>query len=281
MVKADREQRSSASVRPVRSRGRVRASRSGLSVVIGGESRPSTRPAPARATGDAALQLAPRHAPGAAARLPLRPLREEGTATSPRGRQHAPVAMPGGEARARWSRLGGAIVRHRALLPLPMVAWAALAVGSRGVASWAFGAAMVIAGLALRLAASAALARDRGRLATWGAYAWLRHPHDLGTAAAWIGLSAAAGAGAALPGIVVVLALLFGIASRTEERALGARFGDDWARWARRTPAWMPRKPVAMLTARGDRSAAWSTERAALAGFATLLVVVALGTFVR
>ena len=172
-------------------------------------------------------------------------------------------------------------MRYRELLPLPIVAAAAIASGSRNAGGWSIGATLVIIGLALRLAASASLARDRGRLATWGAYAWVRHPHDLGTALAWAGVAVAAGVVALLPGIVALLALLYGLAARTEDRALAARFGEDWTRWRRRTPAWIPRKPVAALAAGVDGAAAWSSERAALAGFVALLVVVALGSFVR
>lgn len=249
-------------------------------MVIGGRGRSPVRARHARASEAGTIELA--------SRLAVRPApRDRSRSLRPMGVQPLsslpvrPHASPGADARATWARIGGAIARNRALVPLPLVAWAALAGGSRGATGWTIGAALVLAGLALRLAASAALARERGRLATWGAYAWLRHPHDLGTAAAWLGLAVAAGVGALLPGLVVALVLLFGLSARAEDRALEARFGEDWARWRRRTPAWIPRQPVAALAAGVNGAAAWSAERSALAGFAALLVAVALGTFAR
>lgn len=195
-------------------------------------------------------------------------------------RIHATQA-PGSRRRRFSPLLREAIRRHHALLPLPLVIAAVLLAGARSLTGWAIGAALVAAGIALRLAARAALGRDRARLVTWGAYAWLRHPHDLGTALAWIGLAVAAGVTALLPMLVATLAVLFGLAARAEEGELEARFGEDYARWRRRTPAWIPRRPVATLAAAMDGAAAWSAERGALAGFATLLVAVTLGTLAR
>ena len=273
-MSADRQQASSAPDRPARLGERSGGSRAGLAVVAGGRGRGVRAPRTGATAG--AWQLAP----GASvARAPgiVRPLGTPGMSPL----EGPPRAAGGSGPRAGIARrFGGLAARHRSLVPLPFVLAIALVSEAPGALAAGAGALLVLAGLALRLAASAAVVPDR-RLATSGVHAWLRRPHDLGTILAWAGIALAAGASTALPALVLGLALLHLFAARSEERALAARHGDRFARWRRRTPAWIPRRPVASLARAADGAAALRAERGALAGFAALLLVASLGALAR
>lgn len=274
-MSADRQQVSSAPGRASRPRERSIPSRAGLCVVAGGCGRDVRAPRTGAVAG--ASQLAP----GASvARAPgiVRPMGTLGI---------VPLEVPqraiaaGSGSRAGIARaFGGLAARLRSLLPAPFVVAIALSSESPGALAACAAALLVVAGIALRLAASAAVARD-GRLVTWGVRSWMRHPHELGTILAWAGVALAAGATTELPAFLLGLACLHLLAARTEERALAARHGEAFARWRRRTPAWLPRRPVVALTRPPDGAAALSAERGALAGFAALLLVATLGTLAR
>lgn len=144
-----------------------------------------------------------------------------------------------------------------ALLVLPLAAAPLGAFGGRAAlytlpwantVSWC-GVALVAAGLALRVAAMVRLGRrfsplvalQKGHtLETGGPYAFVRHPGYLGALLACLGASLAFGSALALP--VPALMLLAQLARvRREERMLAVRFSDEWARYATRTGALLPR----------------------------------------
>lgn len=132
----------------------------------------------------------------------------------------------------------GAFGARHALLTLP---WA-------NTVSWC-GVALAAAGLALRIAAMARLGRrfspivalQKGHaLETGGPYAFVRHPGYLGALLACLGGSVAFGSALALP--VPALMLVAQLARlRREEALLAVRFSDEWARYAARTGALLPR----------------------------------------
>lgn len=134
----------------------------------------------------------------------------------------------------------GAFGARHALATLP---WAT-------TVSWC-GVGLAAAGLALRIAAMARLGRrfspvvalQKGHtLETGGPYALVRHPGYLGALLACLGGSVAFGSGLALPLPALMLAAQLA-RIRREERMLAVRFSDDWARYAARTGALLPRPP--------------------------------------
>jgi protein-S-isoprenylcysteine O-methyltransferase Ste14 len=112
----------------------------------------------------------------------------------------------------------------------------------------AIGVVLIVGGLALygwgvvtmtRAKTNMMPNRAADRLVNWGAFAVSRHPIYVGGAIAFLGLGVAANHGwICLAALVVALAIdRFGMAR--EEAHLAARFGDDWTRYAVRTPRWL------------------------------------------
>lgn len=144
-----------------------------------------------------------------------------------------------------------------ALLVLPLAAAPLGAFGARralatlpfaNTVSWC-GVALVAGGLALRIAAMARLGRrfsplvalQKGHvLETGGPYAFVRHPGYLGSLLACVGGALAFGSAVALPVPALMLAAQLARVRR-EERMLAVRFSDEWARYAARTGALLPR----------------------------------------
>ena len=144
-----------------------------------------------------------------------------------------------------------------ALLVLPLAAAPLGAFGARhalytlpwaNTVSWC-GVALVAAGLWLRIAAMARLGRRFSPLValqkdhvleTGGPYAFVRHPGYLGALLACLGAAIAFGSALALPLPALMLAAQQARVRR-EEALLGTRFGDEWARYAARTGALLPR----------------------------------------
>jgi protein-S-isoprenylcysteine O-methyltransferase Ste14 len=96
--------------------------------------------------------------------------------------------------------------------------------------------------LARAWAALHAAQRDH-RLATTGPYEWIRHPQYaafmvimLGFLVQWPTLLTLA--------MFPVLVWMYVRLARAEEREVAREFGDEWWRWADRTPAWIPRPPA-------------------------------------
>jgi protein-S-isoprenylcysteine O-methyltransferase Ste14 len=83
-------------------------------------------------------------------------------------------------------------------------------------------------------------AQRAGGLATGGAYAYLRHPQYLAFVLILFGFLLQ------WPTLLTVLmfpvlAYMYARLARREEREIAARFGDEYLRYARRTPAYFPR----------------------------------------
>ncbi len=83
-------------------------------------------------------------------------------------------------------------------------------------------------------------AQREHHLATTGPYRWVRHPQYgafmlimLGFLVQWPTLLTLA--------MFPVLAGMYVQLARTEEREVAREFGEEWQRWANRTPAWIPR----------------------------------------
>ena len=121
----------------------------------------------------------------------------------------------------------------RRLAPIPLPATARLALASL----------LLLAGLALRFWAIAALGRlftfnvairEGHRLVATGPYRWIRHPSYAGALVAFVALGIGLGDALALAALVVpVLAgMLYRI--RVEERVLCREFGEAWDAYAAR-----------------------------------------------
>ena len=127
--------------------------------------------------------------------------------------------------------------RGWARLPGPVLSWAAV------------GITVLFAGLALRWTAiltlrraftvDVAIAKDQ-RIVDHGIYGVLRHPAYAGNLVAFLGMALTYGDW--LAGLVLFLpiAAAFSYRMSVEERALGAAFGEDYARYARRTKRLIP-----------------------------------------
>ena len=83
-------------------------------------------------------------------------------------------------------------------------------------------------------------AAGAGRLATGGAYAWVRHPQYDGFLLVMIGFLLQ---WPTIPTLLMfpILAAVYVRLARSEEREVAARFGDGWAAYAARTPRFLPR----------------------------------------
>jgi protein-S-isoprenylcysteine O-methyltransferase Ste14 len=84
-------------------------------------------------------------------------------------------------------------------------------------------------------------AQREHRLATTGPYAWVRHPQYaafivimLGFLFQWPTLLTLA--------MFPILVWMYVRLARAEEQEVGRQFGEEWRRWAARTPAWIPRQ---------------------------------------
>lgn len=161
---------------------------------------------------------------------------------------------------AEYIASGNWLFRWRSYPPLVVLAMVATAVALRpvpiGGANWstawtAAGLALGFVGLAIRAWALGYVPRGtsgRGTerptatsLNTTGLYSVVRHPLYLGNLFLWLGVAAVGGR--LLPLVVTGLAfwLYYERIMMAEERFLYGRFGVDFARWAARTPAFVPR----------------------------------------
>ena len=80
------------------------------------------------------------------------------------------------------------------------------------------------------------------RLATTGAYAWVRHPQYDGLLLVMIGFLLQ---WPTIPTVLMfpILVIVYTRLARAEEREVAARFGQDWREYAERTPGFVPRRP--------------------------------------
>jgi len=174
---------------------------------------------------------------------------------------------------ARWTsaqnpRDGGAAGRlpglQGLLLWLLMVLAARTLMGGPAGAGASVGAALVLAGIGLRLAAIRALAGQfRTRLAgapgqvlvVRGLYGWIRHPSELGHVGVVVGLAAIAGAGPLVVPVLAAALLLAVVRVRREDLALARDHGPRFAAHAAAVGAWSPvRTLCARVAARRRRA---------------------------
>jgi protein-S-isoprenylcysteine O-methyltransferase Ste14 len=116
--------------------------------------------------------------------------------------------------------------------------------------SWALAGLLVTGGAVGVGVAAGALLRGGGTpdptdppeaLCTTGPYARVRHPMYVGEVVIVAGSAAALGTVGALLWAGTFAVAIVVVAAR-EDRALAARHGDAWLRFARRVPAWRPRR---------------------------------------
>jgi len=106
---------------------------------------------------------------------------------------------------------------------LALMLWGRLALGEMYNVSSAFGAQLYA---------------DH-RLVTTGPYALLRHPMYLGGLLAELGALLLYRTWFTM--VILVVIPFLALRARREEEALAAQFGDQWAAYHRRVPAWLPR----------------------------------------
>jgi protein-S-isoprenylcysteine O-methyltransferase Ste14 len=81
---------------------------------------------------------------------------------------------------------------------------------------------------------------ERMRLVTWGPYAVVRHPMYAAVITTGMGMLLLYRTWAALAFAISMLGLA--VRARREEKVLGQAFGQEWAAYARRVPAFWPRR---------------------------------------
>jgi protein-S-isoprenylcysteine O-methyltransferase Ste14 len=86
-------------------------------------------------------------------------------------------------------------------------------------------------------------AQREARLATTGPYQWIRHPQYAALVVIMLGFLVQ---WPTLLTLVMfpVLVWMYVRLARAEEREIAREFGEEWRRWAARTPAWVPRWPA-------------------------------------
>ena len=105
--------------------------------------------------------------------------------------------------------------------------------------SLVLGTPFIIAGAALRLAASGFIAKNR-ELATHGPYALVRHPLYTGNISIISGFAVASGQLWAAIAALAFFWFYYPTAIDYEDRKLHKRFGEEWRRWAFDVPALVP-----------------------------------------
>jgi protein-S-isoprenylcysteine O-methyltransferase Ste14 len=162
------------------------------------------------------------------------------------------------ELQDRLCRQGDTLFRLRSFVPLVFLAVMLLAIWSQGTSNLALSPLWIWACVAVSLAGQFIRADVVGhtpdgtsgrntsvqvakKLNTVGWYSVVRHPLYVGNALMWLGL-------ALLPGIwwlTVLVMLGFGLfyerVMLREEQFIRGEFGPDFAEWAGRTPAFVPR----------------------------------------
>jgi len=153
--------------------------------------------------------------------------------------------------------------------------------GSRNLDSsflWLAGAALVLAGEAMRLWAVhhiGVISRTRsdrlGPLISTGPFSLVRNPLYLGNVALWVGFAVSARLVWMVPLILFVLGLEYHAIVRWEEQLLTARLGDAYREYTARVPRWLPMytgiKPASSPAAYSWRATLFS-ERGTLVAIA-------------
>jgi protein-S-isoprenylcysteine O-methyltransferase Ste14 len=143
------------------------------------------------------------------------------------------------------------LFRHRTSLPLPIAA--AIVLIPRGETP--AGAAAVLSGVALTASGEAlrlwgvrhigVISRTRsdrlGPLVDTGPFGYVRNPLYIGNMLLWVGFAVAAGLLWLAPVALALFAAEYHWIVRWEEALLLTRLGDEYRRYVRRVPRWIPR----------------------------------------
>ena len=178
--------------------------------------------------------------------------------------------------------MGGWLFRQRTWLPLPLVAAILLVPGSRDIEPtpfWLLGAALVLAGEAVRLWAVhhiGVISRTRsdrlGPLISTGPFSLVRNPLYLGNIALWAGFAVSARLVWMALLIVVVVGFEYHTIVRWEEQLLAAHLGDSYRAYAARVPRWVPTRAH---VAPGPNPAAYSWRETFFSERGTLIAIAA------
>jgi protein-S-isoprenylcysteine O-methyltransferase Ste14 len=114
---------------------------------------------------------------------------------------------------------------------------------------------LVAGGEALRLWASGHIEKTR-RLATGGPYAHTRNPLYVGSVLLALGFAAASASSWVILAVAAYLLAFFPSVMKEEARFLRQAFPDEYARWARDVPVFLPR-----INAAGPRETTFSWAR--------------------
>ena len=179
----------------------------------------------------------------------------------------------------RAAKLGAVLFRHRGWLPVPFLAVPLLAPGDESRLNWVTGIALLAVGEAVRLwgiAAAGTSTRRRSRnvqrLITYGAFAWSRNPLYNGNFLAWLGFVVVSGVHWFIPVVIALFAIEYSLIVRYEEGVLESTFGEEYLRYRRRVPRWIPARPPAVMEGEHDWRGAWYSERSTFLGYVALVV---------
>ncbi len=143
----------------------------------------------------------------------------------------------------------------------------------------ALGTPFIVAGAAVRLAASGFITKNR-ELATHGPYALVRHPLYTGNISIIAGFTIASGHWWAAVVALMFFCFYYPTAVEYEDRKLHRLFGEQWEAWAAQVPALLPsfKDPGAAATGRWSlRKSTWQNGEP----FIALLVAACLFNVIR
>ena len=103
------------------------------------------------------------------------------------------------------------------------------------------GMPLAVIGLLWRAAAAGVIRKDHG-LASGGPYRWTRNPLYFGSLLLALGFSVMSGRLACAVIVLAPFALIYPGVIRREQAHLGRLFGEEYAAYARQTPAFFPRR---------------------------------------
>jgi protein-S-isoprenylcysteine O-methyltransferase Ste14 len=125
------------------------------------------------------------------------------------------------------------------------------------------GVGVALPGELLRLWASGHLEKNR-RLATGGPYGWTRNPLYLGSLLVGLGFCFATGRGVLVALLAGLFAAVYVPVMKREASKLGEAFPEDYARYAKLVPLFLPRPPTTVgkdMSPGPDSGFSWSRVR--------------------
>jgi protein-S-isoprenylcysteine O-methyltransferase Ste14 len=178
--------------------------------------------------------------------------------------------------------------RNRGWLPLLFLVVPLLAPVDTSPRRWVIGGLLVAIGEAVRLAGVAAAgtvtrrrSRNVQRLVTYGIFSWVRNPLYVGNFLAWMGFTVISGVLWFLPVAAVVFAIEYTLIVRYEEGVLETIFGEEYLRYKRRTPRWIPRPPSEPETGEHHWGEAWRSEISTLLQYVVLVAAFLVKDWLR